>query len=678
MTIDVKTPDGLSFSFPDGTTQDVIAKAITQHLAGNSAPPAPAAPTMTDAERVDETSTASGNALKGIPILGAAVEPVEAGLQALIHPLTGAGADGSSISERYAKNRKVSEEKYAKYEKDNPILAPAAQIGTGALATLPLAATAMGARALGLGGNTLLRQTAESALSGGAISAVDAALRGNDPIASGGIGTAVGAVAPGAGRLIGAAVAPLVNTTRGIVNPADEAVRRVGMAVDRDVRGGSSGMAPHEFQAAVNEGTPVNTMELGGELTRDLARSAANTSPEGRDVLNRSINDRFENQSTRMGDWLRSTFHYPNADAQQAAISNVERTTNRAAYDAAHTAAEAAHPNGIWSPELERLTSSPDVVDAMKNSADRGKGRAVAEGYGGFNPGVTFDKGIINFRRGPTGVPAYPDMRFWDYTYRNLRDQADQAFRAGKNSEGGALRTQAHALRTELDRMVPEFGTARAGAAGFFGAHDALEAGQNFASPAAKFDNRAARDAVARMSPLERRLFEDGFIDRHAQQLSETSNRLNAANGMANSDASIERLRIALGPQRAGQVEAMLHVERLMDLARPAVQGNSTTARQLAQLGLAGGVGTAAGGGNPFDPQALISAGLTYGALRGRGAINERVANQVARLLASNDHGRVAQGMRMAAQPRFLDALRRTDTALARSGSVQAEQPTAH
>jgi hypothetical protein len=137
-------------------------------------------------------------------------------------------------------------------------------------------------------------------------------------------------------------------------------------------------------------------------------------------------------------------------------------------------------------------------------------------------------------------------------------------------------------------------------------------------------------------------------------------------------------MHIALGPQRAGQVEAMLHIERLMDLARPAVQGNSTTARQLAQLGLAGGVGLGTGGGNPFDPQAMVSAALTYGALRGRGAINERVSRQVAELLASNNHARVAQGMRIAGQARFLGALRRADTALARAGSVQAEQPAAH
>lgn len=674
-TFELTGPDGGKYQLtaPDETA----ALSAFAQLHGDAKP--------SDAPEPITANKLVRSAATGVPLIGGLLNKANAATNALLAPavepfLTKGPEtlDQPTFSERYAKSLELQNKQDEKFAAEHPIIDTAAQIAGGVGATLPVAATGLGARALGLGGNTLLGQTARSAASGGAINAADAAIRGNDPTTGGAIGTAIGAAGPVASRMVGAAVSPIATTVRGILNPAQEAERRVAGAITRDIRSGSAGMTPAEFQAVESGGHPINVMELGGETTRDLARSAANTSPEGRAVLDRSINDRFESQSDRMGNWLRSTFHYPNAEAQQAAISNVERTTNRTAYDAAHAAADIAHPGGIWSPELERLTSSPDVVDAMKTAAQRGAGRAVAEGYGGFNPGVTFENGLINFRRGPTGVPTYPDLRFWDYTYRNLRDQADKAFRQGLNSEGGALRTQANALRSELDQMVPEFGTARAGASGFFGAHDAIEAGQNFASPSAKFDNRAARAAIARMSPQERQLFQDGFIDRHAQQLAETGMRRNAANVMGNSDAAIERMHIALGVQRAGQVEAMLHVERLMDLARSAVQGNSTTARQLAQLGLAGGVGTISGGGNPLDPQAIVSAALTYGALRGRGAINERVSRQVAELLASNNHARVAQGMRMIGQQRFLDALRRADTALARAGSIQTEQPTTH
>ncbi len=67
----------------------------------------------------------------------------------------------------------------------------------------------------------------------------------------------------------------------------------------------------------------------------------------------------------------------------------------------------------------------------------------------------------------------------------------------------------------------------------------------------------------------------------------------------------------------------------MMDRLRMAVQGNSTTARQLAELGLAGGAGLVAGGGNPLDLKALATGALVYGLRRGSAEIDARVARRV-------------------------------------------------
>jgi hypothetical protein len=45
----------------------------------------------------------------------------------------------------------------------------------------------------------------------------------------------------------------------------------------------------------------------------------------------------------------------------------------------------------------------------------------------------------------------------------------------------------------------------------------------------------------------------------------------------------------ALGPEKARKLEAYLNVESPMNALRGAVRGDSTTARQLFELGLAGG-----------------------------------------------------------------------------------------
>lgn len=602
----------------------------------------------------------TGGAIEGIPIIGPAIkggtERAAAGIRSVMQGTP------------YADELKAVQDYAGTAAKEHPTAHTVGEVTGGVGSMVGAAIPATGARLLGLTG-TLPQMIGRGAASGAAINAVDAGVRGNDPVADvglgGAVGGAVGAAAPVLGRVANMLAQPVISTVRGILNPAQEASRRVAGAVQRDVQAGTAGFNDAEFAAQRAAGTPVNLMDMGGETTRALARSAANTSPEGRAVLNRSIDDRFEGQSERLTSWLRSTFHYPDAPAQQAALAQLGRTVNRDAYRLATTAAENRHPAGIWSPELERLTSSPDVVDAMRGAAERGAGRAVAEGFGGFNPGVTFDQGMVNFRRGASGVPTYPDLRFWDYSYRNLRDAADQAFRTGRNSEGGALRAQSNQLRTELDRMVPEFGQARGGAARFFQADDALEAGQNYVN--LRLGNRETRQALLRMAPEERQLFQDGFVDRMVQDLRASPDRRSMLNRIANSPAEREKLNIALGPQRAQELEAMLRVEGIMDLARPAVQGNSTTARQLTELGLAGGANFIEGGGSfSADPQALLHSALVYGAARGHRTIDHRVARQVAQLLASNDPARLRMGMQMLARnSNLMGAVRNADAALA-------------
>lgn len=562
-----------------------------------------------------------------------------------------------------------------KGERDQPGASLAGGLA-GAIATpLPIRAPAAGASLATRMGQGLRTGALYGAI-GGVGGGEDAEGRVIGGAVGGGLGSLVGGAAPAAvrgiqaaGAGLRAAASPITNTIRAIRDPEAEGARRITAGITRDAQAGAAGMTPAEFAAARAEGQPVTLMELGGETTRALARSAANTSPEARGDLTRSLEGRFGTQGDHIIGWLNRTFHYPNAQAQQAAMDQVEATVNRAAYRRAHLASDAANPGGVWSPELERLTSAPAVVEAMQEAAARGGNRAVSEGAGGFNPGVTFNGGVMQFRRGPTGAPTYPNLQFWDLTQRNLRQAADVAAARGRNEEAGALNALHRQLLTQLDAAVPEFQAARAGAARFFGAENALEAGQNFVN--SRMGNREARVALARMSPEERRLFQDGFVSRYVQSLAEIPDRRNVLNQVANSGAARERLEIALGRDRARELEAMLRVEGIMQTANEAVRGNSTTARQLAEIGLAGGVGGY--GYLSSDPNAMINTALVYGAARGQRAIDSRVARQVGRMLTSNDPAVLQRGLRIVGrQGRFLDSLRATDQALARAGAGQA------
>lgn len=669
MTIDISTPDGSSFQFPDGTPQETIKGALDKHFGAAKDATSPIG--LNDVVR---------SAATGVPIIGGLLNKAEAATNAALAPLVDPLLPDSfeklpegTWGERYKHALDIQNRKDEKFQGEHPIASTAAEIGGGVAATLPLAATGVGAKLLGLSAKTLPGQVGAGAVSGAGINALDAMARGGDPMQGAEVGGGLGAVAPVAGRIAGAVMAPVINAARGIINPSEEAARRVGGMIARDRKAGSAGLTDAEFADAQAAGHPVNAMELGGEGTRALARSSANTSPEGREILNREINDRFESQSTRLSDWLRSTFHYPNAVEQQAALDKLASTTNKAAYDRTYAL---PHAQSLWDEGFEQISQAPEVQAAIRKASLTAASDTAKQGFtpiqhpfamdpasGRMLPRPLPDGSVPSSPNLAVGVPSPPNLAFWDHVKRNLDAVGTRE-----------SRDWAKILRTRLDSLVPEYGQARAGAASFFGAENALEAGQNFVS--SKLGNREARLAVAKMSDQEKQLFQDGFVDRFVQQMREVPDRRSVLNDMSGSPAKVERLHIALGPEKAGQLEAMLHIEKLMDLARPAVQGNSTTARQLAELGLAGGAGTVLGGGNPLDPQSMVSAALIYGAARGRGAINERVAKQVATLLASNDPTKVSQAMRMAGQSKVLGALRRTDAALARSTGVALSAPS--
>lgn len=488
----------------------------------------------------------------------------------------------------------------------------------------------------------------------------------------GALGGVIGGVAPpvveGAIQLGRSATVPLVNAMRGAINPEAEASRRVANVIARDIQndpGAVSRLTPQEFTASVQQGGPATIMDIGGEGTRALARSAANTSPEGRQVLNQAINDRYEGQSGRVIEWLRNTFHFPNADAQQRALEQTARNVNRAAYARAYQDGA----GGVWSSELERLAGSDAVTSAMQRAAAKARDESIIGGYGAMNPRVTFRNGILEFQRGRNGMPLYPDLQYWDLVRRELSDAAQNAGRG--TSEARRLNSFATALNSELDRLVPSYQQARQGAAGFFGAENALEAGQNFV--AQNFGAAETRRALARMNPQERQLFQDGFVSRYVETLERTGDRRNVLNQIASSPAAREKLNLALGRQRAAELEAGLRVEGIMDMARGAVQGNSTTARQLAELGLAGGTGaTGIAGVYNQDPQTMTLAAVSAALLAGRRGIDTRVARQVATLLVSDDPQRLMQGIRIVARnDRFMDGLRVADRKIAAVGSAE-------
>jgi hypothetical protein len=316
-------------------------------------------------------------------------------------------------------------------------------LNTAAETQHPVASTVggiAGAMAIPLGvaaqGATLPARMGIGAATGAAIGGAAGAGEGQGAldrtsraITGAGIGGALGGAAPAVVEGVirgGRALAmPVANAVRGVRDVDSEAARRVVSAVQRDQALDPQAvgrLTPGEFAANVQGGGPANIMDLGGETTRALARSAANTSPEGRAVLNRAINDRFDGQTDRVTSWLRNTFNFPDAGSLKDALKQAAKAANGPAY----ARVMAAHPVVKVPSEI---TDRPAVAQAMKDAV------SLARNYGEKLQGPGEVRTIIS---GPgfhiaddIPMPAKTSLRYWDYVKKALDARIEGAKRKG-------------------------------------------------------------------------------------------------------------------------------------------------------------------------------------------------------------------------------------------------------
>lgn len=171
-------------------------------------------------------------------------------------------------------------------------------------------------------------------------------------------------------------------------------------------------------------------------------------------------------------------------------------------------------------------------------------------------------------------------------------------------------------------------------------------------------DIGAAAKAWRGFSDPERKLFKIGFISKLMDTVSSVPDRADVVRKIWGNDKSRRQIMLAVGPHDARELEAFMGVESAMDLARKSL-GNSTTVRQLAEAGIAGGTGygLTTGDWNPKDVS--IAALLAAGGRRAGIKINDRVVRAVADKLISSDPTVYQQGIGIVARnPKLMAAVR--------------------
>ena len=314
--------------------------------------------------------------------------------RAIASPFVGAyelatGAPGAS--DQYNVAREQAQIRQDQLQQAYPKTYLAGELGT-TLATLPFTGGGAGVEGATTLGN-VLRSARAGAIGGAGFGAGTAASRGEGPLdvargaAAGAIaGGALGGGAAGALDVTGALGRSVMSAIRGHSDLDAEAARRIVGNMRADVENEGLQWDPNAIIAAQRAGIPTAIVDSGGERTMALARSSANTSPQGRRALENLSDPRFEQQAHRISGVVRNLTGGSHATLDNAALKSAARKANAPAYKRAYQISERRNPNGIISPKLEELMSSDALPTAMQRAVPLGKDRSVVEGMGPFTP----------------------------------------------------------------------------------------------------------------------------------------------------------------------------------------------------------------------------------------------------------------------------------------------------
>lgn len=572
--------------------------------------------------------------------------------------------EGGDYSPAYNQTRQEEQDQQKQASEQHPYITGAAEIaGSLPMMMVPgLGAEAFGAKAASMAGR-LGRSAGSGAVAGGLFGAGQQVSEGGSAgdVATGAAG---GAAAGGVlGGALGGAIetgSAIGNRVMGIVRGArdtdSEAGSRVVSALNKDrAQVGKAITDKQALQAGQEAGTPLTVADLGGENTKALLRSAANNSPGARQIINDTVQNRYSQQADRFATWIRSKFGGMDKDADIDAIKQLARKENGPAYRKAYYEGD----RSIESDELNRLVSAPYIQRALVSAMSKWKNYAVRDGFGAMNPPFRIENGVI-LRTGGGGTKGvFPNIQLWDYAARELQDRARKA---PPGSESAKLYNDlARLLKNELDQQVPSYKIAREGAATFFKAASAEEAGANFVKDTTLHNAQAAR-IIAKMKPAERELFQRGFAAELAHQLERTGYRSDVLRNLfIASPRASQRIKIALGQDGADQFEALMRIEGLIDRTRQAL-GNSTTVRQAHEAGLAaaGTAGVLEGVHSALNPVYIIAGGLVLGGRAAAKNIDDKLAVRIAEMLMSDNPAELQRGYKIiSANPTIRTALRR-------------------
>jgi len=568
-------PDGASYEInaPEGASdQDVLEFAKQNYT--KAAPPKP---------QVSAWESAGRGALQGLTFNWG--DEIIGGVKSLPKLMQGTDAFRKAAGEETARQREYNKAA----QEANPgtflasevaggviptigaIMTPGAQPGAGAnAAKLTAQAASLGSRVMqsakigagfgAVGGAGAAESAPDASFTDQAMNTVVGAGKGAV------VGGAVGAALPPALDLAGAAVRPFANMVRARRDPKGFAADKMAEAFERDSPGSKNVAVPRELYDEPNS----IIADAGGENVKGKMRSALNVPNDERTRFNQILDDRMQQQHTKIEGGLVDTLGDPNKFYQtEEALMKVQKVRAAPAFKKAFDAP--------FEPDQDAFRSlfARPTFDAIKDRVVRS----------------LQDEGIP----GEHGADVINAVRPMEVVHRikvELDKQISQAVKAKAKGDAGGkeafdlntLMTLKNDLRAAIDASGGAGPKLYASALKNFGddasLSRALELGYDHAT--GKEAPEMIRRAMDKMSPPEQELYRMGVARKWAEQNREgkkTADRVGRDWDSPSREMMLQA--IARTPEDVRRFSGMLKALMKQVETRRAAQGNSTTARQL-------------------------------------------------------------------------------------------------
>lgn len=544
-----------------------------------------------DSSRQAMDTLTLGGSTKG----GAAITAL---LDAAINAATGKGFD---YSNQYDENLAALRAAQAQYNKDSPVLARVGDAGGLALgvARLPVIGVTKGPAAL--------RGILGALSTGGAYGAAGGALEDANSIperlkntATGaGAGALIGGGGYGAGKAVGWGLDKAGKAIKNLtLPPTTRAASEVAAAAD-DRFGAYNAMTMDRELARL--GPDAVRVDVLGETGRASARKAANVNPNARDTLETFATARKGNQNVRLAGDVQTAGGVP--QGSRLTVEELQREAYKKAkpqIDAAYTAARKAGAE-IPFDLFDNIITTPVGAPVFREALDIVTSRAARNPSAGGNLAVL------------------------DETKRLLDGKAKQAFRAG-DPMGSVYAETAEALRQAVDDFLAkggdQYAQARALRQAAYKAEEAFNIGEQLAQRNVPLNaTKIAKGVDAKNAPN----MAAAYAQTKAQRLLNNANTEGALTEFV-TPMGREATKAAVG-KKSTVLDAAVEREKLFNQLNKAL-GNSTSARQLIEAGVAGaGVG---GYLSDYDPFTMGVTGILSALARKTGPkLAQKITSQM-------------------------------------------------